>query len=113
MDYCDRLARVLFEEGVRAARARDIKANRRFVDLYKDCPYEMMSLMRHIIRGSRVLTMMRDAGHAMADTSDEGGNHDDEGGDHDHDDESGDHDHDEGGGDHDSYGSNTPSNHDH
>ena len=54
----------------------------------------MMSLMWHIIKGSRELTTMRDAGqhHPATDTSSEGGDDDDHVDDHDHDDEGGYHD---------------------
>lgn len=48
-----------------------------------------MSPMRHVVRASELLEMMRDAGHALVDRLDEPSHndtpldHDDEGGDHD------------------------------
>lgn len=48
------------------------------MDLYRDFPREMTSLMLHIIGDNKVLIMMRDSEHVVAYTSD----HDDEGGDH-------------------------------
>ena len=87
MDYCDKLARVLIDEEVHPMKPRDITADPSFVGLYRDYPLKMISLMWHIIRDSRILTMMRDAcqHHATRDTSDEGGDDDDQGDDHDHD----------------------------
>jgi len=59
-----------------------------FMDLYKDCPHEMMSLMWHIIKAGRALATMRDVGwhHVATDASNEGGDDDDQGDDYDHDD---------------------------
>jgi len=61
MDYCDRLARVLLDVGVYPARAQDFTADPSFAGLYRDYLWEMMYLMRHIIRASRVLKAVRDA----------------------------------------------------
>jgi len=86
--------------------AQNIIIDPSFMGLYRGCLCEMMSLMQHIIKSSRVLIVTSDAGqhHAMENTSNEGGNDDDKGDDHDRDDE---------GGDHDDFGSTTPSNHGH
>ena len=48
--------------GIHPTRPRDIIIDHSFVGLYREFLREMMSLIRHIIRASRVLTMMRDAG---------------------------------------------------
>lgn len=109
MDYNKRLAKVLFDAGVRLVRARDITLNLNFMGLYRDCMHDIMYLMRHIIKASSLLTSMRDASqhHEMANTSDKGGDDDHD----DHDNEGDDHDHDNEGGDHDALGSTTPSDH--
>jgi len=62
-----------------------------------------MSPMCHKIRVHRLLAVMKDVGHAMTNTSYEGGDydHDHDSGDNDLDDEGGDPDHDDDNGDND------------
>lgn len=68
MHYYDRLAKVFVHEGFNPARARDINTDPSFMDLYRVYPHNMMSLIQHIIRASRVLATMRNVGHAMTYT---------------------------------------------
>lgn len=89
LDYCDKLFRVLVKEGVHHARDQDINTNPTFVDLYWNYLCEMMYLIHCIVKSSRILEAMRDAGHAVTDTLHEtsrsatSSDHDDEGGDDD------------------------------
>lgn len=85
MDYYDRLSRLLVEEGFFPARDRNIKTYPRLLELLRDCPHDMMSLMCHIGRATRLLVTRRDVEH-VTDTSHESSHnaspshHDDEGG---------------------------------
>ena len=67
MEYYDQLSRLLVEEGVHPARARDIKENPRLLELFSDFLCDMMSLMCDFVGDTILLVVMRD-GHAI-DTS--------------------------------------------
>jgi len=65
------------------------------MDLYRTYPWDLMSLMQHVIETSTLLVVMRARRHhAATHPSDEvghdGDDHDDEGDDHNHDHEDGD-----------------------
>ena len=62
MGLGDRLSTLLDEEGFLPIMVGYIKVDPRLMDLWRDLPCDMMSLMHHIIGASRLLAMMRD-GH--------------------------------------------------
>jgi hypothetical protein len=68
MELEDRLYTNLAKEGVVPMKVGDIKEGPRIMELWRDLPHDMMSLMHHIIGVSRLLSMRRDD-HADIHTS--------------------------------------------
>ena len=59
MELGDRPCGLFVDERVFPMMIRDIKADRVLVELWMDMPYDMMSLMHHIVEASRLLTAER------------------------------------------------------